>query len=59
VVVATEKFADLARQSAHQSGLSAARIVAVKHPVGGVPRDALAQRADGVVEDVMQRLLGR
>jgi hypothetical protein len=59
VVVATEKFADLARQSAAQSGIDGARIVVVAHPIGGVAKDALEQRGDGATEDVINRLLGR
>ena len=41
VVVATEKFAGLARQAAEQSGLPDARIVAVEHPIGEVEREGL------------------
>ncbi len=59
MVVATEKFADLARLAADQSGLPEARIVTVAHPIGGVKRDVLAVRADAAVEEVMSRLLGR
>jgi len=58
-VVATDKFADLARQSGEQAGLEGARIVAIAHPVGGVAKDELRRRADAVIEDVMNRLLGR
>ena len=59
MVVATQKFADLARLAATQSGLSNARIVTVAHPVGGVKRVDLGVRADAAVEDVVNRLLGR
>lgn len=58
-MVATDKFAGLARQLAVQSGLRRARIVSVPHPVGGVEREELDRRADAVLEDVMERLLGR
>ena len=58
-MVATDKFAGLALQLAGQSGLRRARIVSVPHPVGGVGHDELRRRADTVVEDVMERLLGR
>jgi len=58
-VVATDKFANLALQSAEQCGLRDARIVSVLHPVGGVGREELHRRADEVLEDIMQRLLGR
>jgi hypothetical protein len=58
-VVATDKFANLALQSAQQSGLRDARIVAVPHPVGGVGREELHRRADEALEEIMARLLGR
>ena len=53
MVVATEKFADLARQSASRSGIPDARIVAVAHPVGGIPAAELLQRADASVDAVL------
>jgi hypothetical protein len=59
VVIATSKFAALARQSAEQSGLPDARIAVVQHPVGGISKQALRQRGDAVVEEVMGWLLGR
>ena len=59
VVVATDKFSHLARQSALQSGLADARIVTVEHPIGGVAADELGRRGDAATEDVMNRLLGR
>ena len=59
MVIATESFLELARQSAAQAGLPDARIVVVAHPIGGVSEDELARRADAVTEDVVSRLLGR
>ena len=59
MLITTEKFLDLARQSAVQSGLHEARIVAVEHPIGGVSKEVLARRGDAAIEDVMSRLLGR
>lgn len=59
MVVATEKFADLARQSAVQSGLDGARIVVVPHPIGGAAADELNRRGDATTEDVVNQLLGR
>ena len=58
-MVATDKFADLAWQSGRDIGLAEARIVALTHPVGGIEKDELRRRADAVIEDVMNRLLGR
>jgi hypothetical protein len=59
VVLATEKFEDLARQSAVQSGLPDARIVVVAHPIGGVSKDQLGRLGDDATEEVMGQLLGR
>ena len=59
MVVATEKCADLASRSAAQSGLAAARIVVLEHPVGGVAKDALEARGDAASDAVMNKLLGR
>lgn len=59
MVIATDKFSALAQQSGQQAGLDGARIVSVDHPVGGVSKEELRRRADAVVEEVMNRLLGR
>ena len=47
-MVATDRFADLARRSGLEAGLEGARIVALAHPVGGVAKDELQRRADAV-----------
>lgn len=57
MVVATERFHELARQSAEREGLPDARMVVVAHPVGGVSREELESRADAVTADVIERLL--
>ena len=59
MVIATQQFLQLARQSAAQSGLVDARLAVVAHPIGGVSEALLEKRADAVTEDVMSRLLGR
>ena len=59
MVLATEKFEDLARQSAVQSGLPEARIVVVPHPIGGVSEDRLGRLGDDATEEVVGQLLGR
>jgi hypothetical protein len=58
VVLATERFGDLARQEAGRQGLPDARIATIEHPIGGVKRELLERRADAVVEEVMSRFLG-
>jgi hypothetical protein len=58
VVIATDEFAELARQSAEQSGLAEARIAVVTHPIGGVAQAELRRRGEAVTADVMDRLLG-
>jgi len=54
--LATEKFADLARQSAQQIGLDRARIATVQHPVGGVADSELVLRADAAVDRLIELL---
>jgi hypothetical protein len=54
IVVTTERFEGLSREAAAQSGLPDARIVSVEHPIGGVKREVLDERADRIVDDVMR-----
>ena len=58
MVVATEAFADLAREEARSQGLPAARIAVVPHPIGGVPEAALLARADAAVDEILALLCG-
>ncbi len=58
MVIATDRFADLARQAAEQSGLPLARIVQVAHPIGGAKKAELNRRGEAAVEDIINRLLG-
>jgi hypothetical protein len=58
VVFATERFEALAREAAAQSGVADARIVTVEHPIGGIPKERLAERADRIVDSVLLRLTG-
>jgi hypothetical protein len=53
VVVATASFAALARKVAGAYGLPNARIVVVEHPLGGIDDDAVLERAEGAVGDVV------
>jgi hypothetical protein len=59
VVITTDKFSEFAQESATQSGLSDARIVAVTHPIGGTPKDGLSRLADAATDQIMSRLLGQ
>lgn len=59
MVIATDEFHQLARQSALQSGLAKARIAIVTHPIGGISTGELERRGDAVGEDVMSRFIGR
>ena len=53
MAVATERFEGLASEAAAQSGLPDARIVSVEHPIGGVSKELLTERADRIVDDVL------
>jgi hypothetical protein len=54
VVVTTTGFHNLTVQCAVAFGLPDARIVTVDHPLGGIHEDAVVQRANRVVEDVLR-----
>jgi hypothetical protein len=58
VVVATTAFAGLARAVAEQYHLPGARIAVVEHPLGGIPHDAVLERAARAVEDVLALFTG-
>ena len=58
MVLATDKFADLARHSAVEAGLPNARIVILDHPIGGVASEELGRRAEQAVDEIMSRWLG-
>ena len=57
MVLATEKFADLAKQSGQQVGLDHARIVTIAHPVGGVAEAELLRRAEASVDHLIRSLV--
>jgi hypothetical protein len=59
VVVATERFAGLAREEAGAQGLADARIAVVPHPIGGAPRAALLESADAAVDEIVALFGGR
>ena len=58
VVVATDAFAELAREAAEAAGLEGLRLCEVAHPVGGISESALAARAQAALEALMARLTG-
>ena len=57
-MVATEEFAELAREAARSQGLPAARIATVAHPIGGASEESLRGRADAAVDVVLALLTG-
>ena len=59
MVVATEHFAGLAREEASAQGLAGARIAVVPHPIGGVPRARLLERADAAVDGIVSLFSSR
>ena len=56
VVVATEEFAELAREATRSQGLPSARIVTVAHPIGGASEESLRGRADAALDAVVALL---
>jgi hypothetical protein len=57
-VVATDEFAELAREAARSQGLPGARIATVAHPIGGTSEEILRGRADAAVDAVLVLLTG-
>jgi hypothetical protein len=58
VVLVTDEFMALASESARDSGLPQLRLVAVPHPIGGVAREELLQRADAATDEILARFYG-
>jgi hypothetical protein len=58
VILATHAFAGLAREAAESAGIAGARIASVPHPLGGVPKSLLTDRADAAVDEIVALLCG-
>lgn len=56
VLLATQPFLTMAAGAATARDLPDARIVGVAHPLGGIDEDAVATRAEAVVDAVLARL---
>ena len=56
MVLTTTKFEALARSEAAEAGLEDARIAVVPHPIGGTPKDELAQRGDAAADMILALL---
>jgi len=56
VLLATQPFLPMATGAATARDLPDARIVAVAHPLGGIDEDAVATRAETVINAVLARL---
>ena len=57
VTLCTEAFMDSAAAHARAYGQAAARVVAVQHPLAALAPEAVVQRADAVVERIIEQLL--
>ena len=53
VVLTTDAFASLARESACREGIEDARIVTLSHPIGGEPERALLAKADRALDALL------
>jgi len=58
-MLATDEFAALAGESARSQGLPDLRLARVPHPIGGVPREALLERADAAIDEVLALFCGQ
>lgn len=53
VVLATHEFDELARECARNEGIAEARIVTVRHPIGGASPEALHEKAAAALDAVL------
>ena len=58
MVVTTRHFAGLAREEAGAQGLADARIAVVPHPIGGIARTLLLERADAALDEIVALFCG-
>jgi hypothetical protein len=56
VVLGTDEFLPLARAEAQARGLPHLSVVAVPHPIGGIPPDSVRAKATGVADEVARAL---
>jgi hypothetical protein len=56
VTVCTDAFMSLAREESKNLGMPELRIVVVKHPLGGEPKDGVLQRGQVALEQVLHGL---
>jgi hypothetical protein len=57
VTLCTDAFLDSAAVHARAYGQPEARVVGVRHPLAAIAPEAIVQRADAVVEQIIERLL--
>jgi hypothetical protein len=58
-VLATEVFLNAARAQAQALGMPGFTVISVPHPVQNLTPDEVRQRADAVIEEVVQKLVNR
>ena len=58
VVIATERFVDLARRAAQGQGLPEARVATVPHPIGGTSQEQLELWARRATDQLVELLGG-
>jgi len=57
VLIGTDVFTGLADACASAIGLQDLPLVVTTHPLGGLPRETVAERAAALVEPVRRRLI--
>jgi hypothetical protein len=58
-VLATEVFLNAARAQAQALGMPGFTVISVPHPVQNLSPEEVRQRADQVIEEVVQKLIDR
>lgn len=56
--MATDRFVRLAQRVAEAHEMANLPLVVIPHPVGGLPPEPVREKADGVVREIAEKLLG-
>ena len=57
ITIATEPFANLAKETARSEGIAELCLMAVPHPMGGIPREEVVAKADTAFPVILSYLI--
>ena len=58
MTVATDRFLRLAQRVAEAHEMASLPLVVIPHPVGGLPPEPVREKADMIVREIAEKLLG-